>query len=306
RARSSIGGGPRRGRPAAERLKRLTGAAALTGNAMRSNPITFEPTHTLVMTTNDEPPVTDPALRARMRIIPCEADQGEVRAARRAITAAVWAEESPGILAALMRECAAWLEDRDSASTAAAPAFVQGTVDEMAATQSPVRERVEMCTGPADPGNPGRELYRCFCAWFEGQPMYRRQSVPSETSFGRTLTEMGYPATKVGTGNNRKSYRPLSVLTGGGGPIPWEPSAVQRPIEVVADGGTVPGGSGQGSDPAPAQPDNPRSGPVFSSSWEGWDSSLRTTNNNTQHTTTNGVVDPPTVKKYGENTEQTL
>src|SRR5690606_34044697 len=120
------------------------------------------------------------------------------------------------------------------------------------------------------------------------------------------LTEMGYPATKVGTGNNRKSYRPLSVLTGGGGPIPWEPSAVQRPIEVVADGGTVPGGSGQGSDPAPAQPDNPRSGPVFSSSWEGWDSSLRTTNNNTQHTTTNGVVDPPTVKKYGENTEQTL
>src|SRR5690606_8664710 len=79
---------------------------------------------------------------------------------------------------------------------------------------------------------------------------------------------MGYPATKVGTGNNRKSYRPLSVLTGGGGPIPWEPSAVQRPIEVVADGGTVPGGSGQGSDPAPAQPDNPRSGPVFSSSWE--------------------------------------
>src|SRR5690606_16028427 len=163
-----------------------------TGNAMRSNPVTFKPTHTLVMTTNDEPPVTDPALRARMRIIPCEADQGEVRAARRAITPAVWAEEAAGALAALIRECAAWPADRDSASTAAAPLVVRGTVDEMAAGQNPVREWVELCTVPADPGTPGRELYRCFCAWFEGQSMYRRQSAPSETSFGRTLTEMGY------------------------------------------------------------------------------------------------------------------
>src|SRR5690606_22443141 len=297
---SFIDEGPRRGHLAAERLKQLTGGAALTGNAMRSNPITFEPTHTLVMTTNDEPPVTDPALRARMRIIPCEADQGEVRAARRAITAAVWAEESPGILAALMRECAAWLEDRDSASTAAAPAFVQGTVDEMAATQSPVREWVELCTVPADPGTPGRELYRCFCAWFEAQPMYRRQSPPTETSFGRTLNELGFPA--VRRGHDNRKYRPLSVLTGGGGPAPWEPMAVRRPIEPAEGSRRVPDGPGA----VPSASQNPRSGPVFSSSADSADSSLRTIEDNTQHTTTNGVTDPPVVEKYGENRDQTV
>lgn len=287
---SFIDEGPRRGHLASERLKQLTGGAALTGNAMRSNPVTFKPTHTLVMTTNDEPPVTDPALRARMRVIPCEADQGEVRAARRAITAAVWASESPGVLAALMAECAAWLADQDSASTAAAPALVRGAVDEMAAAQSPVREWVEMCTVPADPGTPGRELYRCFLAWFEGQAMYRRANPPTETAFGRTLNEMGFTATKRGTGNDRKSYRPLSVFGGGGGPMGWSPQAPETATKAPPPAGTVVGGSEEGSGGGPAQPNQPRSTPVSSSSWEGWEGMSSTTTDNNTHTTTNGVV----------------
>lgn len=297
---SFIDEGPRRGHLAAERLKQLTGGGSLTGNAMRSNPVTFEPTHTLVMTTNDEPPVTDPALRARMRVIPCEADQGAVRAARRAITGRVWADEAPGVLAKLMSQCAAWLADQDTAGNAAAPALVRGVVDEMAAGQSPVREWVELCTVPADPGTPGRELYRCFCAWFEGQAMYRKAPVPSETAFGRSLTEMRYPATKIGTGNNRKSYRPLSVLTGGGGAVPWAPTGADAGLTASSLAGTVAGGSEVGSGPGPTQPENPSSTPVSSSLWEGWEGMYRTNNNNTHTTTPYGV----TSEKVQGNTER--
>lgn len=286
---SFIDEGPRRGHLAAERLKQLTGGAALTGNAMRSNPVTFKPTHTLVMTTNDEPPVTDPALRARMRVIPCEADQGEVRAARRAITAAVWAQESPGVLAALMSECAAWLADQDSANSAAAPALVRGVVADMAAGQSPAREWVEMCTVPADPGTPGRELYRCFLAWHEGQPMYRRTTPPTETSFGRSLNELGYPGRRMGHDNRVR--RPLSVLTGGGGPLGFVPTPPGAPSSAGTDGRTVAGGSAEGSNPAPSAAQNPRSTQLFSYFAESADSTQQSIQHNTHTTTTNGVVE---------------
>ena len=211
---SFIDEGPRKGHLATERLKQLTGGGPLTGNAMRANPITFSPTHTLVMTTNDEPPITDPALRARMRIIPCEADEKAVRAAREALSPVVWHAEAPGALAALMTECAAWLADRGSAGNPAAPVEIRAAVEDMAARQDPVREWVELCTVPAQPGTPGRELYRHFAAWHDACALYRRGGVPSETAFGRALTRLGFPPTKHGTGHDRLWYRALSVLGG--------------------------------------------------------------------------------------------
>lgn len=261
---SFIDEGPRRGHLAAERLKQLTGGGQLTGNAMRSNPVTFSPTHTLVMTTNDEPPITDPALRARVRLIPCEADAAEVRAARQALTGDVWTLEAPGVLAALMRETAAWLAEPDSATTAAGPAEIRERLTEMAAAQDPVGEWVELCTLPSDPGTPSRELYRRFVAWHEAQPTYRRQSAPSETAFGRTLTELGYPRTHAGE-RGKVKYRPLSVMNGGGGPAPWEPSGSPAVPPVAA--GLPPVAAG--SEPQPAAADNPRSDPVSTTSAAG-------------------------------------
>lgn len=256
---SFIDEGPRRGYLAAERLKQLTGGGQLTGNAMRSNPVTFAPTHTLVMTTNDEPPITDPALRARMRIIPCEAEQEPVRLARQAITAAVWEVEAPGVLAALMRECAAWLADPTSALPSAAPLDVQASVGEMAAGQDPVREWVDNATVPAHPGTPGRELYTAFVRWHADSPLHRRTSPPSETAFGRSLSGQGYPAHKVGGA----WYRPLSVLGGPAGIAPWEP--LPSPHMTPGSGGFLAGSGGfvAGSPSQPARVDSPTSAPVF-------------------------------------------
>jgi P4 family phage/plasmid primase-like protien len=216
---SFIDEGPKRGHEATERLKQLTGGGSLTARPMRANPVTFMPTHTLVLTTNNEPHLTDPALRARVRLIPCNSPEEIVRPARLPLLDSGLTEEAPGILAALMRETAAYLADRDSASTAAAPIVIRGLAKEMADGQDPVREWVETCTVPADPGTPGRALFTAFARWHQDNPVYRRMSVPSETAFGRTLTEMGHPSAKVGG----LAYRPLSVLSGSAGVAPWEP-----------------------------------------------------------------------------------
>lgn len=295
---SFIDEGPRRGHLAAERLKQLTGGGALTGNAMRSNPVTFAPTHTLVMTTNEEPPVTDPALRARMRIIPAEADKAAVRAARKAITPAVWAAESPGVLAQLMAECSAWLLDPDTAGSDRAPGAVRSAVAEMAAGQSPVLEWVEMCTLPADPGTQARALYRSFCAWFEGQPIYRRAPLPSETAWGRALTEAGYPKIPGQGPKRNQNYRPLSVLNGGGWPLgPMPGTAPAAPVSPEGSPRVPEGPAGQPSDSDPRSSD-----PVSSSSSDSSDSTSRTTTLSITTHTPNGVA----VNKYRGNRDETL
>lgn len=271
--------GPRRGHLASERLKQLTGGGKLTGNEMRMSPITFAPTHTLVMTTNDDPPITDPALRARMRVIPCEADKALVRAARQAISPAVWTQEAPGVLAAMMRETAAWLADRNSASSGAGPLVLRTAEDEMEAGQNPIVEWVEFCTVPAQPGTQARALYRAFAAWFEGQPVYRRQQPPSETAFGRKLTDLGYPVLE-GQGPRKKlRYRPLSVMGGGPGGVLWDPTPITLQASTPAAGSPTPTVTWEKT---PTASEKGRSSTVFSSSSDSADSKYTdTTTHNT-------------------------
>lgn len=223
---SFIDEGPRRGHLAIERLKQLTGGGELTGNAMRSNPITFAPTHTLVMTTNEEPGVTDPAMAARLRVIPCEGDRAAVRAARRALHPGVWAIEMPGVLAAMMAEAAAWLADPDTARNEAAPAHIRSAVDEMKRAQDPVAEWVDLCTLPATPGDQAAKLFTHFCEWHDASAVHRKAMRPSQTAFGRRLTELGYPASDLSLPGVRATlrYRPLSILQGWTGPFVPPPS----------------------------------------------------------------------------------
>ncbi|MHA6626902.1 DNA polymerase [Pseudonocardia sichuanensis] len=255
--------GPKRGHEATERLKQLTGGGSLTARAMRANPVSFRPTHTLVMTTNNEPHLTDPALRARMRLIPCDQPEELVRPSRLPLLGQGLLREAPGILAAMMREAAAYLADRDSAAIAAAPLSIRGLADEMAAGQDPVREWVENCTVAADPGTPGRELRNLFARWHQDHPLYRRMSVPSETAFGRTLSEMGFPPHKVGG----RWYRSLSVLQGPSGPGAPLPTPAQFMAGSTGPGGFVAGSGGLvagsgGSAAEPARPSNPTSSAV--------------------------------------------
>jgi P4 family phage/plasmid primase-like protien len=282
---SFIDEGPRRGHDATERLKQLTGGGSLTGRPMRANSVTFPPSHTLVMTTNDEPHLTDPALRARMRLIPCNATESDVRPARLALLGVALAEEAPGILAALMRETAGYLADRDSASNAVAPAAVRGLAQTLAEDQNPVREWVENRTIPTEPGTAARTLYNAFAQWHQDNPIYRKTVIPSVTSFGRTLTEMGFPAQHTRNGK----VRPLSILGWTEGSMPTTPTPAaflgRTSPEVETSDASV---TGVGRverlvSTTPVTDDNTRSDPVSSCSV----TSLNSLDNNHQQHTNN-------------------
>lgn len=237
---SFIDEGPRRGHDATERLKQLTGGGRLNGRAMRANSVSFKPTHTVVMTTNPEPNLTDPALRARVRLIPCDSPEEIVKPLRVRLLGAGLTEEAPGILAAMMRETAAWLANRETATTAAAPISIRGLAEEVAEGQDPIKEWVETCTVPSDPGTPGGILYsQLFARWHADHPRYKRLSLPSQTAFGRRLTELGYPVKPV----SGIKYRPLSVMNGGFGPAPQPPNPGQFMAAPQAGSGGFQAGS---------------------------------------------------------------
>ncbi|HET8682141.1 MAG TPA: DNA polymerase, partial [Micromonosporaceae bacterium] len=238
---SFIDEGPKRGFDAQERLKQLTGGTPLTGNRMREMPITFTPTHTLVLTANPEAEIclTDPAIRARVRLIPCEGDEDQVEAARTAIgdlDGPVWQAEAPGVLAAMMRQAAAWLAERASASTAAAPVAIRGRAEDLAEEQDPIRQWLTTETVPDQAGTKASTLYAAFVAWCRGMDI---KAIPSQTRWGTTLSAAGHDRTRHEDG----IYRPLRLRATGG----WEPLLPAARLNGSGLGCTV-------AEPLPPQP----------------------------------------------------
>lgn len=249
--------GPREGRWAQERLKQLTGGGQLTGNEMRRDPVTFSPTHTLVLTANDEPPLTDPAVRARVRLIPCEGDEAEIRAARTAIGdtgGAAWRGEAPGVLWQMVREAGRWLADRDSALTAAAPEHIRDRADLVAADQEPVGQWLAEACEPYEPGTKAGTLHEQFVAWCRNNGI-KDGARPTMTKWGRRLTDLGYPP------EHRRDgwYRQLRVTLGGGFGVLPTPPGVPAPAEPPVTGSGPRDGFGDGlvtgSGPNPSRSD---------------------------------------------------
>lgn len=211
---SFIDEAPAENRAGQEHLKQLTGGGEITANQMHKDPITFRPTHTLVLTANDEPLLTDPAVRARVRLIPCDGDPEQVRAARAAIgsvRSAAWRAEAPGVLASMLREAAGWLLDPASGSMAAAPEHLMYLAEHLGAEQDPVTVWLTEETEPYDVGTPSRELYQAFRASCQ-RSGHRNDLIPTETRWGRELERRGYPSMKTRYGNRR----PLRIRSGGG------------------------------------------------------------------------------------------
>lgn len=211
--------GPRSGHLAQERLKQLTGGGRLTGRDIGKGEVRWDPTHTLVLTANDEPTLTDAALRKRVRLIPCEGDVAEIRAARRAIGSlrqGAWVAERPAVLASLMVEAARWLADRDSALTEAAPLHIRQRLEEVAAEQDPVREWLEAETEAWEQGTPVGQLYEAFVAWWR-RTGRSAGSLPSSVKLGRELTDKGYPRRKTRVGKGTQWLRDLRIAGPGGG-----------------------------------------------------------------------------------------
>lgn len=212
---SFIDEAPNESRAGQERLKQLTGGGELTGRRMNQDAITFSPSHTFVMTANpeSEPVLTDPAVRSRTRLIPCDGDPEAVRVTRAAIGAVsgpTWRAEAPGVLAKLMHEAAGWLADPVSAHVTAAPEVIRYLAENMGAEQDPVSVWVAEETEPDDLGTPSRELYQAFTASCLRNNM-RRDAIPTETKWGRQLTRLGYPTQHTEHGKRR----PLRLRAGG-------------------------------------------------------------------------------------------
>lgn len=273
---SFIDEGPREGRWAQERLKQLTGGGELTANQMHRNPITFRPTHTLVMAANDEPILTDPAVRARARLIPCDGDAELVRRTRAAIGplhGRAWRAEAPGVLAAMIGQAAAWLADPTSALSAAAPAGIAELVETIGVEQDPIRTWLEEETEPHEPGTAARQLYQAFVQSCRSSGV-RADQTPTETKWGRVLTTLGYPSDNTKAGKIRR----LRIRQGGGwmplmptnGPavIPTQPANPPLSTNVdnasggglVATGGGLVAGSKTNPHPVNAQVSPPVSG----------------------------------------------
>jgi P4 family phage/plasmid primase-like protien len=232
-----------------ERLKQLTGGGELTGNQMNQNPITFRPTHTLVLTANHEPNLTDAALRRRVRLIPCEGDPAEIKAARYAIGqagAAAWRREARGVLAAMIIEAGRYLADESSAANDAAPEAYRYRAEVIAAQQNLEAGWITDATEPADPGDKSHSLYVAFVAWCKDANVSVGQ-IPTETKWGRTLSQLGYPPTHHRAGNVRGLRIRLT-------PLSWTVHETPPSGEGLAPSGD---GSVTGSPANPSQPPTP-------------------------------------------------
>jgi hypothetical protein len=210
---SFIDEAPSDARSGQERLKQLTGGGSITGRQMGQNPVTFAPTHTLVLTANDPPHLVDPAVRSRVRLIPCDGDPEQVKAARAAlghVAGAAWRAEAPGVLARMMSEAAAWLADPTTSGLGAAPEHIRYLAEKIGAEQDPVAVWVTEETEPFEPGTPSRELYQAFTASCLRNNI-RRDQIPSETKWGNQLTRLGYASHHTAHGKRRQ----LRVSSGG-------------------------------------------------------------------------------------------
>src|SRR5690606_30668865 len=225
---------PRSDYHATERLKRLTGGGTITASAKNQQSVTFRPSHTIAMTSNSEPNMADRAVYERIRLIPFNQPITVTRKVWQDLTRR-FDEEAPGIFALMLREAARFLADPDSIAKERTPAAIQEMEQTIAEDQDPVRAWVESCTVPSEPGTKSRELYQLhFARWHQSHPLYKRFSVPSETAWGRTLSDMGFETIRRKDGR----YRPLSVIDGFG------------PGSIVPPGG--------GGAQLPVVPDTPR------------------------------------------------
>jgi hypothetical protein len=263
---------PGHGLAAQRRLKSLTGGGALQGNRMRENPVSFAPTHTLVMTANheDPPPLDEPALQRRARLIFFEGDLAAVDAASRDIDGgepqrAAWRKEMPWVLARMMQLAAAWLDNRGVADADRAPLDWQNKKDTEISTQDPVLAWLDSGEVAPDPaGTRSSVLRENFVSWCKNQGL----AAPTVTKWGRRLTELGFPVTGRDAGGR---YRPLKPVLPG-----------------AAD--FMHGSGGRSTMQQTVHPENPQvSGSSMYSLY-----SLYSKNNTTQEESINNPLAPPT------------
>lgn len=177
------------GRLAESLVKQLTGGDSLKVRRMREDFWSVEPTWKIFVAANHRPEVrgTDYAMWRRIRLIPFTVTippEEQVQDLGERLIA-----EAPGILAWAVAGCASWQE----AGLGNPPAVLAAT-EEYRTEADPIglwlAERCvkgDLCKARAG------DLYQDYLAWLPGAV---GGAPATQTSFGRRLTEMGFPASR--------------------------------------------------------------------------------------------------------------
>lgn len=186
-------------------MKRLVGGDPIEANLMHRNPITFDPSHTLIMLTNHLPAVSgdDPAVWRRILVVPFDVTIPEeerdgslpdrLRAAAPAVLA--WAYQG-------------WLEYQEQGLNP--PEAVRVRTDEYKAASDVLGRFLEERTTQAERGTVmARELFRAWSSWCHSNG-HRDDTVGSEVSFSTSMAARGYAKKRSSQG---QLYRGL-ILSG--------------------------------------------------------------------------------------------
>jgi hypothetical protein len=186
--------GVKRGQYSTARLKRLAGGGEITANRMHKDPVTFSPTHTLVIAINpdEEMPLADPAIISRIRYIPCDGNPDEVIAASIPLgyfKSKGWLDERAGVLAGMMKRCAALINDPAILAKENTPYTAQiAEADEVSSQDDVLRWFLEASTDCPE-GFAARDLFIAFREWTR-ETKGDRAFIPSEKKFCLRMDEL--------------------------------------------------------------------------------------------------------------------
>lgn len=177
---------------AVERLKMMSGGGTVQASVKNARlPVTFRQTHTLVITSNREPLVTDAAVRSRIKPLHFMPESGATREAADDVyrDRAAWLrEEGPAILARAMASAGELLRN-DLIARIPVPEDLAAEIGQWAREQNPV---ADFLNDQFDPdGEKERyglaNLYEMFKLWAANTGSY----VPNRRDFGKELTHLG-------------------------------------------------------------------------------------------------------------------
>jgi len=156
-----------------EELKKLTGGAEINAAYKNKQPFKFDPTHTLVFASNPEPNLTDPAVVARIRMLPCTGSIKGIRSARAKIgelRGRIWQQEAPGVLWQLLELAKQYVSNNDVIALENAPVVVRRAAAELRQDQDVLGEWLDMHAHTVSRNKPEewrtvQELYDGFAKW---------------------------------------------------------------------------------------------------------------------------------------------
>ena len=175
---------PEDGRLAAERVKAITGSEPITARRLHGNPFTFEPSHSVWLSTNHRPRILDDghAIWRRLLLIPFSVTIPEAEQDRD--LGDKLAAELPGILRWIVEGAAAYIHDGLNP-----PDIVKAATRKYRESEDTFSSFVaDRCVVETDASEAAGDLRRAYNEWAE----QNGERHATQNGFGRLLTALGF------------------------------------------------------------------------------------------------------------------